>query len=62
MTLTAEQLKDKYRHPDGESWGEHPDWTMFGWQEAVGSGGRKYADTTLGYWEWVENQIAMSDD
>lgn len=54
--MNAEQLKEKYPHPDGESWGQHPYFVRENWQYEVGDG-----DTILGYWEWVYAQIDMLD-
>ena len=55
--LSPDQLRDKYRHPDGNQWGEHPDFPREDWQYEVSGG-----DTTLGYWEWFEAKIEMEQD
>ncbi|WP_285905165.1 hypothetical protein [Pseudodesulfovibrio pelocollis] len=40
-----------------DPWEEHPDYTVSDWQYAVGNG-----DTRSGYWEWVANQTAQTEE
>lgn len=50
--LTADQLNKKY-NPNGG--GEHPEHTRKDWMWAVSN-----ENTTLGYWDWLEEQIRES--
>lgn len=50
--LTAKQLEEKY-----EKKGAHPVRTTMDWAEEVRQG-----YTLLGYWDWVEHQIAEYQD
>lgn len=47
------ELKDQY----GGHWGEHPDWPAADWAIAA-----REDETRLGYWDWVEAQIDLTDD
>ena len=59
----ADRLSDEFAHPNGCEWGEHPDWPVSEWQEAVGQGGMgDDNDTRLGYWEWVANEISNAQE
>jgi len=52
MDKDIEALADAH----GGYWGEHPDYSVSCWKWAVTN-----EDTRLGYWEWVENQLANED-
>lgn len=48
--LCADELDDRY-NPEGN--GEHPLFSRQDWRSEVALG-----DTSIGYWDWVERQIA----
>jgi len=54
--LNPTQLAEKYKGPN-DTWGAHPKFPRRDWRHEVAE-----ESTQLGYWEWVESQIAQWDD
>ncbi len=50
--LTSDQLRVKYG-----SWGSHPRHPVEDWQAEVADD-----ETRLGYWDWLEQRIAIDQD
>jgi hypothetical protein len=53
MAVTIANLQSQH----GGEWGEHPDFPVDDWQQAVASD-----DTRLGYWSSVKAQIEEAED
>lgn len=53
--LTAHQLQLKYDTDEG--WGQHPRFPCSDWRHEVAE---EY--TRLGYWQWVEDQLAQEEN
>ena len=49
---TDEQLIQEYGF-----WGSHPDYPDLEWQDEIVNG-----NTRLGYWRWVESQLADAEE
>lgn len=56
--MTAQELREKYDVlQPGNSWSQHPDFTLDNWQQEVSE-----LNTLLGYWDWVASAIEQREN